>query len=802
MNKLFLLFFISIHCLNAQQLVVSNKKIINSSNNQEVVLNAVNFGNWMVMEGYMMNSVNQAPAQHNWKQKLNTLIGTQNTANFYDAWLTKHVANTDIIQIKSWGFNAVRVPIHYEYFVNSGTPDVWSNYGFTLLDNIISWCSSEGIYVIIDLHAAPGGQSNNAISDYDATKPSLWESTLNKNKTIELWRKISERYKNEVWVAGYDLINEPAWDLPGGIDLRNLYNSITTAIRNNSDNHILFIEGNWYSNDYAGLTPAWDPNMVYVFHKYWSDASTVDITWILNFRDAQNRPIWCGEHGENSNDHFTRIVETFNANNIGFSWWPMKKFESVNCFSSANFPTGYNNLLSYLGGTNPTLNPTVAYTTLLQLADNVKIENSNINYEVLRSIFVQPGNRNTAPFSSSIPQIGNTSPTRIFTSNYDQGMNGHAYSDLAWEENRLTTGFYTAWNNGWVYRNGGVDIERSSDISSNGYSVGWFDRSEWMKFTVNINNSGTYNAEFRVANGGSASAAVQIQNAEGTLIYGTAVIPPTGSWSSWQTITKVVTLPTTGLQTIRIVSIAGSSNINSVNFSYINSTFTTPQSVVQGSNVINLKGINEKYVTFSNTTTLMTCSSSTNGTNEKFTVIELGDGYSALKGSNNKYVTLNSADNKLYCNATSIGDSQKFILNNLSGAYSLKGYNNFYVSSENGSASGMTCTRTIPGTWEFFNWGIFDTVVLAIDSFENPDKNFLIYPNPAQDFIYLKSLSEDNFKIDIFDTSGRKVLQSFGLGLENKIDISSFNAGFYVLKITGSHHTESIQFIKNELDRL
>jgi len=156
----------------------------------------------------------------------------------------------------------------------------------------------------------------------------------------------------------------------------------------------------------------------------------------------------------------------------------------------------------------------------------------------------------------------------------------------------------------------------------------------------------------------------------------------------------------------------------------------------------------------------------------------------------------------LYCNATSIGDSQKFILNNLSGAYSLKGYNNFYVSSENGSASGMTCTRTIPGTWEFFNWGIFDTVVLAIDSFENPDKNFLIYPNPTQDFIYLKSLSEDNFKIDIFDTSGRKVLQSFGLGLENKIDISSFNAGFYVLKITGSHHTESIQFIKNELDRL
>lgn len=112
--------------------------------------------------------------------------------------------------------------------------------------------------------------------------------------------------------------------MPNGTDLRNIYQRITNAIRNNGDNHIIFIEGNWYSNDYTGLTPAWDDNMVYVFHKYWSDASNIDIKWITDFREAQNRPIWCGEHGENSNDHFTKIVETFNENKIGFSWWPMK----------------------------------------------------------------------------------------------------------------------------------------------------------------------------------------------------------------------------------------------------------------------------------------------------------------------------------------------------------------------------------------------------------------------------------------------------------------------------------------------
>lgn len=310
---------------NAQLLEVNGKKIVNSISGDEMILNALNFGNWMVMEGYMMNSSNQAPDQHTWKKKLTELIGSQNTTTFYNTWLSNHVTKNDIIQIKEWGFNAVRVPIHYEYFVNKGAGMIWNDQGFLLLDNVISWCSAEGIYVILDLHAAPGGQSNNAISDYDPAQPSLWESESNKTKTVELWKNISERYKNEPWIAGYDLINEPAWNLPNGTDLRNIYQRITNAIRNNGDQHIIFIEGNWYSNDYTGLTPAWDENMVYVFHKYWSDASNIDIKWITDFREAQNRPIWCGEHGENSNDHFTKIVETFRENSIGLSWWPMKK---------------------------------------------------------------------------------------------------------------------------------------------------------------------------------------------------------------------------------------------------------------------------------------------------------------------------------------------------------------------------------------------------------------------------------------------------------------------------------------------
>ncbi|MDZ7612919.1 MAG: cellulase family glycosylhydrolase [Flavobacteriaceae bacterium] len=170
-NYIFLLLVaVNSYMSNAQLLFVDGKKIMNSANNEEIILNAMNFGNWMVMEGYMMNSANQAPDQHTWKNKLTNLIGSANTKTFYDAWLTNHVTQADINQVKAWGFNAVRVPLHYEYFVNSGSPDVWNNQGFDLLANLISWCTQAGIYVIIDLHAAPGGQSNGAISDYDNAK--------------------------------------------------------------------------------------------------------------------------------------------------------------------------------------------------------------------------------------------------------------------------------------------------------------------------------------------------------------------------------------------------------------------------------------------------------------------------------------------------------------------------------------------------------------------------------------------------------------------------------------------------------
>lgn len=780
----------------AQLLAVSGKKIINTSNNQEVILNAMNLGNWMVMEGYMMNSVSQAPDQHTWKKKLTTLIGSANVKTFYDAWLNNFVTLSDINQIKSWGINAVRVPLHYEYFINAGTPDVWNNQGFTLLDNIVTWCSNAGIYVIIDLHAAPGGQSNGAICDYDNSKPSLWESSVNKSKTVKLWRKLSERYKTKFWVAGYDLLNEPAWNLPNGTELKKLYKRITDTIRSAGDNHILFIEGNWYSNDFTGLTPAWDNNLVYVFHKYWSDASVEDIKWILDFRNTWNRPIWCGEHGENSNDHFTKIVEIFNAHGIGMSWWTLKKFESINDFLDAKFPVGYQDLLNYFGGNNPTLNPTTGFYIVMQLAEKVKFSNCNIQSEVLRSVFTQPGKRDTEPFSE------NLIPGKLYTPNYDKGMNGYAYSDQAWEDVRLTTGYYTAWNNGWVYRNNGVDLQPTTDSASNGYTVAWFNRGEWMNYTVNVTIPGTYLIEFRVANGNSQNGTVQIQNSDGTELLASANVPSTGSWSNWTTVNAIGGFLTAGLQQIRVFNAAGEFNISSINFIFQDSILPQVISIPRTQKVINLKGNNGYYVTFSGPDNLLSCAKVWPGSNEEFVLVELDDGQMALKGSNNKYVTVNGSNGKLYCNASQISTNEKFTIKDLCGALSLKGYNGLYVSSNDGASTGMTCNRVTPQAWEYFNW----TYLRDIDAISGKTEKFRlsgfkVFPNPAHNTIHVSSeatVFNGRILIAVYNLDGKMLIQFNMIEPLASIDLSGFPAGIYMLKIIESGRSFSMKFIKTE----
>lgn len=523
---------------NAQQhLLKTQGKIITNQNGDTVLLRGMGLGGWMLQEGYMLQTAGFANAQHKIRAKIEQLIGPADTDLFYDAWLANHVRKADIDSLKAWGFNSVRLPMHYNLFTlpieDEPVPGqhTWLNKGFELTDSLVSWCKQNQMYVILDLHAAPGGQGyDEGISDYDTSKPSLWESPANQAKTVALWKKLAEHYAHEEWIAGYDLINEPNWNLPGGTALRNLYEEITDSIRTVDTSHIIFIEGNWFANDFTGLTPPWDSKLVYSPHKYWSINDQASIQWVLDMRNNYNVPLYLGESGENSNVWFRDAIRLLEDNNIGWAWWPMKKIESIAGPLSVIKTPEYESLLNYWnnGGTPPTA--AFAKAALMQITDNLKIENCIYQKDVIDAMFRQVYADETVPYKvQDIPGV-------VYATDFSMGTVGHAYYDTEIANYQVSTGTYTSWNTGWTYRNDGVDIEKCTDsVNANGYNVGWTEAGEWIQYDIKVDSAGVYDVELRVA---SANSNGKFHfSTGGSAISPVESVTSSGGWQNWKTVT-------------------------------------------------------------------------------------------------------------------------------------------------------------------------------------------------------------------------------------------------------------------------
>jgi len=372
---------------------VKGKQIVNEKG-ENVLLRGIGLGGWMLQEPYMLKLSKVTGTQTEIKSRISELIGEKNCEEFYKRYLNNMITEKDIDSLKKWGFNSVRLPMHYNLFTlpvdkeSVAGQNTWKETGFKLTDNLLSWCKKNKIYLILDLHAAPGGQGNDRpIADVDTLKPNLWNSEENQKKTIALWKKLAERYKNEEWIGGYDLINETNYKLEGNESLKKLFLAITQKIREVDNKHIIFIEGNQFANDYTGLTPPWDNNMVYSFHKYWNATTVETIQKYLDIREKFNVPFWMGESGENTNEWFRAVINLLETNNLGWSWWTIKKIGSESSLMTISKPAGYQKVIDYWSGKG--VKPTIeeAMTTFMELAENVKIEKCKVNYAVINALF-------------------------------------------------------------------------------------------------------------------------------------------------------------------------------------------------------------------------------------------------------------------------------------------------------------------------------------------------------------------------------------------------------------------------------
>ncbi|NME68674.1 carbohydrate-binding protein [Flammeovirga aprica] len=440
---------------NTGFLHTSGKNIVDANGNN-ILLKSVNLDGWMVQEGYIM----EVPFGPQWEimNGITDVIGAQNAQQFHEAWLDNMVTEADFQQIKAWGFNSIRVPLHYNLFTLpiQDEPVAFQNTvlprGYELVDRILAWAQKYELYLILDLHAAPGGQGEDQpISDYNPAYPSLWEEGENRSKTVQLWKEIASRYANEEWIAGYDLINETNWDLGENNQmLFELYESILWELRQVDNNHIVFIEGNWWANDFRGLTPAFDDNMVYAFHKYWSDVDQASIQEFVDLRNTTNTPIWCGETGENSNQWYAESFELLESNNIGYAFWPLKKVEQIQGLLKVEKPAGLQNVVDYWNGEGSKPSVAEAKSALMHWAQNTRIENCIYNYSVIDATTRMVGTNATIPYQSiSIPS------DIIQAVHYDLGKQGFAYYEVG-DLGDYGNGVW--WNNNWTFRNDAVDI--------------------------------------------------------------------------------------------------------------------------------------------------------------------------------------------------------------------------------------------------------------------------------------------------------------------------------------------------------
>jgi hypothetical protein len=304
-----------------------------------------NLGNWLVPEGYMFK-FKRALAPAEIAQVIEVLIGPEPASRFWTTFRDIYITRDDIRFIKAAGFNTVRVPLHWQLFVASadGGADRFEGPGWALLDRLIAWCSEAGLRVILDLHAAPGGQTG-VNHDDGSGFPLAFYVPRCRQLTIDLWRALATHYRDDATVLGYDLLNEPISPYSDenylNARLEPFYRDIVAAIRSVDRNHVVMLAGAQWSTSFAVFGRPFDDNAVYTYHKFWANPTRDALQSYLNFSNRWKVPLLIGETGEFTNgwnEKFRALNEQFG---VGWIFWPYKNLDSDSAVISIEKPAGW-----------------------------------------------------------------------------------------------------------------------------------------------------------------------------------------------------------------------------------------------------------------------------------------------------------------------------------------------------------------------------------------------------------------------------------------------------------------------------
>ena len=395
MRRVLCLFLILVCCraYGENRFVHAEGKFLMDGSGHKLIMRGTNLGNWMVPEGYMFLFENGPQSPREIEAMVNELIGPTEAKSFWHKYRDQYITRKDIDFIAKAGFNTIRIPFHYKFF------EPGNEEGFALVDRVIGWAKQDGLYVVLDMHCAPGGQTGANIDDSWGW-PWLYESEENQQQTEDIWKRIAEHYRNDPTVLGYDLLNEPIPQYPKlqqyNSKLEPVFKKIVAAVRAVDKNHVVILGGAQWDSNFAVFGQPFDKNAMYTFHKYWVPVNDEAVKQYLEFRDKYNVPIWMGESGENTNEWITKFRTLLDANEVNWTFWPYKKMEKDSAPVSFSKPAHWDEIVTYaarhagMGDTEksvavrPSLEDSKA--AFEDLLEKIKFENAKPNADYLKAL--------------------------------------------------------------------------------------------------------------------------------------------------------------------------------------------------------------------------------------------------------------------------------------------------------------------------------------------------------------------------------------------------------------------------------
>lgn len=365
-------------------------------------IKGTNLGCWLNPEGYMFG-FGWASSARLINSMFCELVGPDRTAEFWADFKDNYITKEDIGFIASCGANTIRIPFNYRIFTDEDYMGLTSGQdGFGRIDSVVEWCKEYGLYVILDMHDAPGGQAGDNIDD-SYGYPWLFESRKSQELFYDIWTEIADHYRNETTVLGYELMNEPIAPYFDNMDELNarflpVCKEAVARIREVDSNHIIILGAPQWNTNFKPVTDwTFDDKLMLTCHRYGGEAGVEGIRDYIEFRDSTGLPMYMGEIGHNTVEWQETYSRVMQENNIGYTFWPYKKRDIV-CMRAFNVPEGWDSLVVKFANADrmgfgeireARPDQDAAWKAMCEFTENIKFENCHTLDDYVASMLLK-----------------------------------------------------------------------------------------------------------------------------------------------------------------------------------------------------------------------------------------------------------------------------------------------------------------------------------------------------------------------------------------------------------------------------